>query len=302
MIVVIPKIITDAMITDTDAPDSSSADYAGLVTWTATSYSEGQYVLHTPTQSIYRAASNASHTDVPGVATDVWIFQAKNNPYRLIDGKINSPTVADGDFFTEFTISGNIVDSLAGFGITGVESITLSVAGTAYNRTIQMQDNTAIIDWWTYYFSPIISKDKFVVYDLPAKLDAVITAEFNSTTTASVGEIVIGNRRTLGTAIHGSGFSNADLSRVEYDEFGNVTGKIIRPNIDTVDYDVKLETSSIGYARNTLKSIGKTTECVWAGSNAEDDDLLCYGFYEDFSVVISYPTVSDCTIKVRTLA
>jgi hypothetical protein len=301
MIVVIPRTLTDGMITDTDAPNSSSSDYAGLVTWTSTNYSVNQYVLHTPTQNIYRANDNVSHTDVPSVSTK-WTLIARNNPYRLIDGKINSPTVKAGGFFTEFTISGNIVDSLAGFGIAGVESITISVAGTSYSRTIQMQDNTAIIDWWAYYFSPVISKDKFVVYDLPAKLDAAITAEFNSTTTASIGEIVIGNRRTLGTAIHGSGFSNADLSRVEYDEFGNVTGKIIRPNIDTVDYDVKLETSSIGYARNTLKSIGKTTECVWAGSNAEDDDLLCYGFYEDFSVVISYPTVSDCSIKVRTLA
>lgn len=301
MIVAIPRVITDAMITGTDAPDSSSADYSGLVEWTATSYSVDQYVLHTATQSIYRANAAVISTDVPG-ASSKWTFIAKNNPYRLIDGKINSPTVADDGFYTEFTISGNIVDSLAGFGISGVDSITISVSGTSYSRTIQMQDNSGIVDWWTYYFSPIISKDKFVVYDLPAELNAVITAEFNSTTTSIVGEIVIGTRRSIGTAIHGSGFSNADLSRVEYDEFGNVTGKIIRPNIDTIDYDVKLDTNSIGYARNTLKSIGKTTECVWAGSNSEDDDLLCYGFYEDFSVVISYPTVSDCSIKVRTLA
>ena len=301
MIVVIPKTITDAMVTSTTAPNSSSADYAGLVTWTATSFSANQYVLHAPTQSVWRANASVISTDVPG-ASSKWSFIAKNNPYRIFDGKINSPTVSDDGFTTQVTISGSIVDSIAGFGIVGVESITITVDDTGYSRTIQMQDNTAIIDWWTYYFSPIVSKDKFVVYDLPATLDAVINIDFVSTSSASVGEVVIGSRRTLGTAVHGSGFSNADLSRVEYDDFGNVIGKIIRPNIDTVDYDVKLETSAIGYARNTLKSIGKTTECVWAGSSAEDDDLLCYGFYEDFSVVISYPTVSDCTIKVRTLA
>jgi len=103
------------------------------------------------------------------------------------------------------------------------------------------------------------------------------------------------------TAIDGSGFDNADLSRVNYDEFGNISGKEVRPNIDTVSYNVKVDSNKIGFLRNTLASIGKTTECVWSGSTDSFDDLLSYGFYESFSSII-YSVTSDVSIKVKTIA
>ena len=199
-----------------------------------------------------------------------------------------------------------IVGALAGFAINGVTVVNITVSSVIdpsidYDRDIQMQDNTEVTDEWLYFFAPISYRTSFIVYDLPPALDAVITIDFQSTSTASVGEIVIGNRRTLGTAIDGSGFDNADLSVVNYDAYGDVSGKTIRPNIDLVNYNVKVDSNRIGFLRNTLESIGKTTECVWAGSIEPFDDLLAYGFYESFSNII-YSAVSDCSIKVRTLA
>ncbi len=292
MIVVIPKTITDGMVVSTTAPNSPYDE------WTAMSYPESTTVLYMADNSIYTSAAAVISTDVPG-DSEKWVFQGKNNPYRLFDGKVNSPTVAEDGFTTTVEITGTIVDSLAGFGIFGVTQINLSVDSEGYYREIFMQDNSGVLDWWTYYFSPIIYKTSFIVYDLPATLVAEIEMEFVSTSTASVGEIKIGPRRTIGTAIDGSGFDNDDLSRVDYDDFGNVTGKTIRPNIDVINYDVKVDSDKIQYLRNTLREIGKTTECVWSGSANENDDLLAYGFYTGFSSII-YSGTSDVSITVRT--
>lgn len=304
MYVTIPVTISDAMITDTDAPDSSVTDYPGIVTWTATSFSLEDYVIYTPDNSIYRANAAVISTDVPGTSAK-WTYIDKNNPYRLINGVISSPTVADDGFFVEVSVS-TIVAVAAGFAISGVAVVNIKVdsvtdGGNIYDEDIQMQDNTEVTDEWLYFFAPISYRSSFVVYDLPPALDAVITVDFQTTSTASVGELVIGNRRTLGTAIDGSGFDNADLSRVDYDAFGNISGKTTRPNIDLVSYNVKVDSSRIGYLRNTLKSIGKTKECIWAGSSDPFDDLLCYGFYESFSNIV-YSGTSDCSIKVKTIA
>jgi len=304
MYVTIPRPITDAMITDTNAPDSSTSDYPGIVTWTATSFALEDYVIYTPDNSVYRANAAVISTDVPGVSAK-WTYIDKNNPYRLVNGIISSPTVAEDGFFTEVTVGG-IVGTAAAFAVTGVSVVNITVdsvaeGGEVYNRDIQMQDNTEVTDEWLYFMAPISYRSSFVVYDLPPALDAVVTFDFQSTSTASVGELVLGNRRTLGTAIDGSGFDNADLSRVNYDAFGNISGKELRPNINLVNYNVKVDSNRIGFLRNTLESIGKTKECVWSGSTDSFDDLLSYGFYESFSNII-YSGTSDVSIKVKTIA
>jgi hypothetical protein len=308
MIVVIPMTITDGLLSDNTAPQSSTTDYPGLVDWTAGTYAADAYVRYAPENNIYQANTSTATVPPTGAAENPpkWTLIGKDNQYRLFDGKVSSPTVADGGFGVAVNIASlGVVNSLAGFDISGVNEINITVTEGAeiiYDRILNMQDNTDIIDWWTYFFSPIKSKTSFAIYDLPATLTGELWMGFDTPSTASVGEIVIGNRYQIGSAIYGSGFQNADLSRVEYDDFGNVTGKIIRPNIDTVDFDVKIDEVSgqtVSYARSIMKRIGKTTECVWAGSTDENDDLLCYGFYESFSAII-YPTVSDCKITVRT--
>lgn len=299
--------ITDAMVTSTTAPDSIDTDtdpntgailYPGLVVWTATSFAEYAYVLHTPTQSIWQANAATVGGDVPGASTK-WTFIAKNNPLRMFDGKIASQTVADDGFSTTVTASG-IVGSLAGFNISGVSVINITVDGTTYDRDIQMLDNSGVTNEWWYFFAPIVYRTSFAVYDLPGTNNPEITMDFQTTGTARVGEIIIGNRKQLGVAIDGSGFDNDDLSYVTYDDFGNVDETIVRPNRNILNYNVKTPSDRINYLRTTLENIGKTRKCAWAGSTDVFDDMLGYGFYETFSCII-YSDTSDVSIKVRTV-
>lgn len=296
---VVPGVeVTDAMVTATTAPDSGDDEYPGIVAWTAVSFSLGAYVLHAATDSVYRANAAVISTDVPG-ASAKWTFIARNNPLRMFDGIVESQTIADDGFTTTITATG-IIGSLAGFNISGVSAINITVDDTPYDNTIQMIDNSGVINEWWYFFAPIVYRTSFAVYDLPGQIDPVINLEFQTTAIARVGEIVVGNRYELGTAIDGSGFENDDLSYIPYDEFGNPGQPVIRPNRNVLNYNVKVNSNRIGYLRTTLENIGKTRKCAWAGSNDPFDDLLGYGFYETFSSII-YSGTSDVSIKVRTV-
>ncbi len=304
MIVVIPKTITDGMVTS-DAPDSSSADYPGLVNWTATSYSIDQYVLHTPTQNVWRANAAVIATDVPGVSAK-WTFVSRNNPLRLIDGQLINTTVAPGGFTMSISGFAEVLSSICCFNVRGVSLVKITVAEDGddiFYDEIEMQDNSVVLDEWDYYFVPPVEYRSFAFHNLVATVDGIYTIEFVSSSTAEVGEFIVGNLQTIGTAIMGSGFDNADLSRVEYDEnFGNVIGTIKRPNRNVFNYDVRIDSQlghSVSNTRNIVEDIGKTTLCVWAGSDDVHDDLLAFGFYDRFRVVIPDAKVSDCSITVN---
>lgn len=301
MFVTIPVDLIDSMIVANTAPQSGDDEYPGIVHWDAMTgiYAAGQYVIYAPDQNVYRAASETLDTDIPGLS-DKWVFIARNNPYRMIDGRVSSKTIADGGYNSTFALNG-VAGALAGFGISGVNSIHITVTGSDYDRTIQMQDNSEVTDEWLYFMAPIRYRTSFAIYDLPAEVDPQVNIDFITTTTAYVGEILFGNRRELGVAIDGSGFDNDDLSYVTYDDFGDVDETVLRPNIDILNYDVRVNSNRIGYLRNTLASIGKTKKCIWAGSADPFDDLLGYGFYQNFSTII-YSDTSDVSIKVRTVA
>ena len=160
-----------------------------------------------------------------------------------------------------------------------------------------------VMDEWDYFFLEPVEYRTFAYHQLPATVTGVYTIEFQSSSTAVVGELILGNAQTIGTAIMGSGFDNADLSRVQYDEdFGNITGIIKRPNRNVFNYDIKIDTQSghsVENTRNIVEDIGKSTICVWAATDDIHDKLLALGFYDRYRVVIPDITVPDCSITVN---
>jgi hypothetical protein len=304
MIVGVPEIITDAMITS-DAPSYTSANFPGMVDWTATDFSEDQYVLYDGDNSVYRANAAVIATDVPG-DSEKWTFIAKNNPYRLIDGVLGSATQADGGFTMSIDGFTKVLSSVACFNVRGVEKVILRVTEDGddiFEDEVEMQDNSMVMDEWDYFFLLPREFRSFAFHDLPATVTGVYHLEFQSSSTAVVGELIMTNIQTVGTAIMGCGFDNADLSRVQYDEdFGAIKGIIRRPNRNIFSYDVRIDSlsgHSVENSRNILEDIGKSTLCFWAATTDIHDKLLAYGFYDRFSVVIPSVPVSDCSITVN---
>jgi hypothetical protein len=45
----------------------------------------------------------------------------------------------------------------------------------------------------------------------------------------------------------------------------------------------------------------RATPCLWIGSDQYASTIV-YGFYQNFEILISYPTTSDCTLSLEGLA
>ena len=303
MRVIKPTTVTDATFTSSDIPEPDATQ--GEVVWTAGTYTLGEQRLVISTHTIYQVVV-ASTTDEPtaGAAKDVptWVAVKPSNKWAMFDNVNGTQSIYASDLTVELT-QGVINNSIASFNIGGASSVVVTVTdpidGVVYTNTIDMVNNEAVVDYYEYFFSPIIPLGEFALTDLPAYTSATIKVEYIGDSGIEVGTLITGNALDLGVANHGTSLQLLDFSIKETDEFGNF---VITPrrNSKLVDFDCTVLTSRVSYVFNTLSSL-TTVPAVWLGTASTSDATLVYGYYRDSQINISGPIVSDCTIQVEGL-
>lgn len=296
MRIVTPQPITEAILTSTNVLEN---DYPA---WVAGTYTLGTRRIWQHKIWEVIIASTTSQPDTGAAATPPeWQLISATNRYKMFDGVISTQTSRTGTIAVTVT-PGDIVNAVAFFGLAGnTINVTMTdpVEGTVYNQTKSLQDNTLISDWYTYFFESVYQKTDAVFADLPSYLNAVITVTVNAgAATASCGEMVMGRQRTLGLSNFGTSVSIQDYSRKTTDDFGNV---VIEQRAFTkrADYDVTVETSRVSVVQKALADI-RTTPTVFIGEEDRPETVV-YGFYRSFNIIISTPTLSDCSLEVEGL-
>ena len=99
----------------------------------------------------------------------------------------------------------------------------------------------------------------------------------------------------IGKTNYGTRIGLRSFSRKEIDEFGNVS-VVKRRNSKYAEYDVSIDNYHLADVQDFFSEID-SVPCVFIG-NPEMDELIVYGFYNDFQATISYPKVSKCTLTV----
>lgn len=294
MIIVNPVTITPAMIV------SSTAAVSTRTAWnSATAYVTNNEVYYNFKDWIALAAS----TNVaPGTDDTKWLEIGASNRYAMFDGVINNVTSAPTPLDVRVT-PGTVVNSVSLFQVTAntvqVQVID-PVEGIVYDRTEDMLDDTFVVDWYSYFFEPISRKSDVTFTDVPAygSADIRIVAQAAAATNAIIGETVIGFQRRLGVTNFNTSVSIQDYSRKERDQFGNVS-VVERQFSKLADYDVTCETSVVNLVQKALADI-RTTPTVFIGDPNRPETIV-YGFYRNFNIVLSTPSISDCTIEVEGL-
>lgn len=304
MRVIRPLTITDATLTSSTIlePDAS----VGEIGWTAGSYNTGEQRIVVSTHKVYEvvATPNTADDPVTGAAKAVptWVEVAPTNKWAMFDTVVGTQSTDGTPLVTAITPA-EIVNSIAGFNIDGASTVNVTVVsvaeGEVYNRTIEMLDNTAVVDFYEYFFSPIINVTEFILTDLPAYVDQTITTTINGDADIAAGVLVIGRQTMIGTALYGSNWQALDFSRKDRDEFGNFT-IIPRATADRFEYDVSIEKRLFGYTKGLLKSLSGIP-CVWAGTNDTGDGTVVFGYYVDTGINLSNPSVLDVTITIEGL-
>lgn len=225
----------------------------------------------------------------------VWGAQLEINPTAT--GYYNGYKV-------EATITpGLLINSVALINITGGNIATVKVTdpteGNVYEKEASLVSDSGITDWYAYYFTSIEYTTDYIFDDLPAYSSAAIRVQVLAEASApSLGAMVLGSQYQIGTALHGTSAGIINYDRKTTDSFGNT-------QITTVgfskraDYDVIIETNKTAEIQNVLAET-RGTAAVWIG-NSNYGATIVYGFFKDFSIVLSDAINSDCNIQVEGL-
>lgn len=296
MRIVTPQPITSSILTASNVAITETL-------WTAGTYTTGTQRYEGTT--LYEVIATPSTTDQPSVgvlaATPTWKIIGAINRYKMFDNVISTQTTRTGTI--EITITpGQVVNTVAFFGLAGntiqVE-VDDPVDGIVYDETISLQDNILITDWYSYFFEEFYTKTDVVFADLPSYGTAEIIVTIDAgASTAACGEMVMGRGRTIGVSNFGTSVSIQDYSIKMTDSSGNIVVQE-RAYSKRADYDVTVETNRIATVQKLLADI-RTTPTVFIGEEDKPETIV-YGFYKSFNIVISTPSISDCSIEVEGL-
>lgn len=296
MIIIQPVPVTAAMLTASNVPETDAP------LWTAGTYTLGQQRIYDHRVYEVIVASTTDQPDVGAAATPPsWLDLGATNRFKMFDQIISTQTVYAAEIDVDITPAA-IINAAAFFGLSG-NSITLTVTdptdGVVFTETRSLQDNTIIIDWYSYFFEEISFLPDTVFLGLPAYGAATLTAYVDGGAgDAKVGEVVLGKQRTLGVTNFGTSVSIIDYSVKSTDDFGN-TVITSRAYSKRADYDVTVETSFVAAVQKALADI-RTTPTVFIGDEDKPETVV-YGFYKQFNIVLSTPSISDCSIEVEGL-
>lgn len=293
MKIISPRPFVPAQIT-TNVPLSETA-------WTAGTYTLGTRRYDATTFDLYEVVvASTADSPIVGYAKDpkTWDRVGKVNRHAWADQIVGNAMTGTN---LDMTIapSGTITNGLAFFNTSGGAirvTVTDPVDGVLYDNTVSVSDNSGIGSWYDWYFAPIISSPDFVLTDLPlygsASIRIRITGAF------SIGEIVMGQVTELGITDYGTQVGILDFSRKDRDTFGNAV-LTQRAFAKRATFSAHVDTQRVSYITKTLAD-RRGVPTVYIGDEGFSE-TLAYGFFRDFTVTLSGPFVSDCSIEIEGL-
>lgn len=298
MRIVPPTEITSSRLTSSNVAITETE-------WVAGTYNTG--VQRYVGTVLYEVVADPSTDDEPTAGAvkepPTWIRVGAINRYKMFDFIIGARTVqVSGAIDVTVDLPTSLVNAVAFFEVQAASVqviVTDSTEGEVYNRTISLNDNAGVSNWYAYFFSPIVQATSAVFADLPAYTGASIRTVVDADgETTAVGEMIVGRQKTLGVTLQDFSFGIEDFSRKERDAFGNFT-IVERRFARLAEYDVFLNNAEVSPTFKALAAV-RAEPTVYIG-NAEMPETVVLGFYKDFSVLRTGPGSSEMTLEIEGL-
>ena len=295
------RVIKSVVTTDIILTSSNILEDEHPVWVSGTSYTALDKVIYK--HKIYERIITGAGTIPPDLDQVNWLDSGYTNRYRMFDNVISNVSSRTGGI--EFTLTPNQV--INGIALLNVNASTVRVVmndpieGVVYDRTKELRSSSNVIDYYSYFFAPLLSEnlETAIFLDLPSKPTATITVYVSSGSgLVEVGEVVYGVQSVVGRTNYGTAIGITSYSRKDTDEFGKVT-VVKRKNSKYADYDIDIDNNNLASVQRLFSEID-SVPCVFIG-NPDMEELVVYGFYKEFKATISFPTVSKCTLRVEGL-
>ena len=305
MLVIIPTLITDAMLVSSGVPENDYAVWSG-----ATAYIVGQRCILISTHKIYECLTNNTNAspdlNVNGT-TPKWLEISATNRWKSFDNKLGDQTSHSS--IIQYEISPGMVTSIALFNLDATTvNITMRYGGSTvvYSQTgVELISTQNIIDGFSYFFNRIIYKTELAFLDLPPFAGTITIDIIKNSGVAKVGEIVVGMTQQLGLTQYSPIISIMDYSRKDVDTFGNYI-ILQRAYSSRLSCDMWIPSEIVDEIKRILV-LYRATPIVWIGAENPDDmtsmyaSMMIYGFYKSFNIVISNFNSSACSLEIEGL-
>ncbi len=306
-----PETVDDAALVSSTVPETDAPEWDELVDYPlADPKNPEEVMVTTGSHAIYRAvaASGPSHGGAVDPTTDTdsshWVNIRSTNRWRAFDQYIGDPTVQADSAQWEIQAAG-MVDGVALFGVSAA-TVTVLIkdsGGTEiYNQTHSMQDETGVIDGYTYCFSPIIRFDYLLVTDIAPYFASTVTVTAEATgEDVEVGQVVIGRQEAIGDTIEQVSLGIEDFSRKERDPgFGRFT-VVERDYANLMTLPFAFPTSRATYLRSRLASRRAKLTVFASDSRFRANDYAVYGFFKNFQPIARIAEISEGAIELESI-
>lgn len=305
MMIIEPAIITDATLVSSTVSEPAP----GEVAWNSTTaYVEDDVVYDPATHMRYRAAAaNTGRNPATDVGTPtvpaVWSAYGATNRWAMFDKVVGTSTHGPSPL-TVVVRPGSTsgVSVLEIVGRTATISMKDTSGGTViYSKTIDL-DGTIIESFYDWFFAVFEPMTGFNLVDLPGQFPSceLTLTVTNTGADAAVGVFKPGTLEEYGGTSYGASAGILDFSVKDRDKFGRMSVKQGEYSART-SFEVLTEKRSFNRLYRQLVRI-RATPCIFIGTEEPGyEPLTVYGYYRDFTFVVSYPTLHLLSIDIEGL-
>lgn len=243
--------------------------------------------------------------NIPVTNTDYWLETGSTNKWKMFDGSVQSQTSNPSNIILTLNTTATYFDTMAFLNVnaTSVRVIVNTTDGTVYDKTATLSSTSGIVDWYSYFFTPITRQTDVIFDGIPKYGSATITIVISAPSgAAACGACIIGASRDISAdklgVEHGAKLGIQTYDVKQRDDFGNYT-ILERAFNRRADWTVYIEPTEVDGIINLLSSIRAKPILYIGGKNYNSN--IVYGFYKDFDIEIAYPTYSICTIQLEGL-
>lgn len=259
----------------------------------------------------YAGANGTNTTDAPSIDSQKlpterkWVQICPTNYFAMLDGVTSTQTKNTDTITIEIAVDNYDALSLLDVVAQSV-SLELRDATTAevfYTKTIGLLDYTGIVDFYSYCFEEIVFKPSVYIDDMPLVNNAILRIVIdNNGGEAACGRLVCGKTYYIGKTGYGVNLSQESYSKKDTDVFGNTT--LIHSNSLNIDsYEVYVPTQSVPNIRRKFKELDAVALLfiMDENPNSQLENLLNFGFYQNFSIVIPDAALSTASLQIKGL-
>lgn len=292
----VPLTVTEAMLTSNVGEPEPVYSVAETYPQDATVRGAGIYAhaLYVSLQG-----DNLGH---PLTDTAWWLPAGSTNRWRMFDASVGSQTVNPDVIEVSIEVA-NLVTGIAVANVSASDLqliVTDPIDGLVRNETYPLIDDTAIGDWWAYFYEPITRKTYLAITDLPPYAGATFTVRLSDPgASVKCGALVLGVVQDLGYTKWGARLGIDDYSVKKRDAFGNYS-VVPRAFSRRASFDLWIENSRVDRLVDLLASL-RATPTVFIGDE-RFGSMTVFGFIRSFEVTIPYPDISMWTLDTEGLA